>query len=147
MSKGQKGKDALQAISNIYELGKYENKIDEIEGTHLGRYLAKKLDEKHRIVKLFNFKNIRSELQTKYDKYLSFWTNFLKTEDKQKIFDVKLPKSDYNITTYRKRITDLYPMIPHVSSYSYGHDDQLGKDVVNYIKMVDEYKKQNNILL
>ena len=145
--KGQKGKDALQAISNIYELGKYENKIDEIEGTHLGRYLAKKLDEKHRIVKLFNFKNIRSELQTKYDKYLSFWTNFLKTEDKQKIFDVKLPKSDYNITTYRKRITDLYPMIPHVSSYSYGHDDQLGKDVVNYIKMVDEYNKQNNIFL
>ena len=145
--KGQKGKDALQAISNIYELGKYENKIDEIEGTHLGRYLAKKLDEKHRIVKLFNFKNIRSELQTKYDKYLSFWTNFLKTEDKQKIFDVKLPKSDYNIITYRKRITDLYPMIPHVSSYSYGHDDQLGKDVVNYIKMVDEYNKQNNIFL
>ena len=145
--KGQKGKDALQAISNIYELGKYENKIDEIEGTHLGRYLAKKLDEKHRIVKLFNFKNIRSELQTKYDKYLSFWTNFLKTEDKQKIFDVKLPKSDYNITTYRKRITDLYPMIPHVSSYSYGHDEQLGKDVVNYIKMVDEYNKQNNIFL
>ena len=113
----------------------------------MGRYLAKKLDEKHRIVKLFNFKNIRSELQTKYDKYLSFWTNFLKTEDKQKIFDVKLPKSDYNITTYRKRITDLYPMIPHVSSYSYGHDDQLGKDVVNYIKMVDEYNKQNNIFL
>ncbi len=145
--KGQKGKDALQAISNIYELGKYDNKIDEIEGTHLGKYLAKKLDEKHRIVKLFNFKNIRSELQTKYDKYLSFWTNFLKTEDKQKIFDVKLPKSDYNITTYRKRITDLYPMIPHVSSYSYGHDDQLGKDVVNYIKMVDEYNKQNNIFL
>ena len=145
--KGQKGKDALQAISNIYELGKYENKIDEIEGTSLGKYLAKKLDEKHRIVKLLDFKNIRSELQTKYDKYLSFWTNFLKTEDKQKIFDVKLPKSDYNITTYRKRITDLYPMIPHVSSYSYGHDDQLGKDVVNYIKMVDEYNKQNNIFL
>lgn len=145
--KGQKGRDALQAISNIYELGKYENKIDEIEGTHLGRHLAKKLDEKHRIVKLFNFKNIRSELQTKYDKYLSFWTNFLKTEDKQKIFDVKLPKSDYNITTYRKRITDLYPMIPHVSSYSYGHDEQLGKDVVNYIKMVDEHNKQNNIFL
>ena len=145
--KGQKGKDALQAISNIYELGKYENKIDEIEGTHLGRHLAKKLDEKHRIVKLLDFKNIRSELQTKYDKYLSFWTNFLKTEDKQKIFDVKLPKSDYNIITYRKRITDLYPMIPHVSSYSYGHDEQLGKDVVNYIKMVDEYNKQNNIFL
>ena len=128
-------------------MGKYENKIDEIEGTHLGKHLAKKLDEKHRIVKLLDFKNIRSELQTKYDKYLSFWTNFLKTEDKQKIFDVKLPKSDYNIITYRKRITDLYPMIPHVSSYSYGHDEQLGKDVVNYIKMVDEYNKQNNIFL
>ena len=38
-------------------------------------------------------------------------------------------------------------MIPHVSSYSYGHDDPLGKDVVNYIKMVHEYNKQNNIFL
>jgi len=38
-------------------------------------------------------------------------------------------------------------MIPHVSSYSYGQDDKLGKDVVNYIKMVDEYNKQNNIFL
>jgi hypothetical protein len=56
----------------------------------------------------------------------------------------------FGLTFSRQKINKKSLMLnyqSHVSSYSYGHDEQLGKDVVNYIKMVDEYNKQNNIFL
>ena len=91
--------------------------------------------------------DVREVLQTRYDKDLKFWNNFLKTEDKQKIFDIKLPKSDYNNKTYRKRMSNFYPMILHTTNHNWSLDERLAKDVFNYIKIVDEYNKQNNIFL
>ena len=67
--------------------------------------------------------------------------------DKQKVFDIKLPISDYNIISYRQRMSRLYPMINHVSCYRWSFDKDMAKAIVDYIKIVDEHTKQNNIFL
>mgnify|MGYP004298525543 FL=1 len=68
-------------------------------------------------------------------------------DDKQKVFDIKLPLSDYNIISYRQRMNRLYPMISHVSCYRWSFDEDMAKALVHYIKIVDEHTEQNNIFL
>ena len=146
--KGQKGKDALQALSNIFELEKHDKKIEEIEDdTKLGKFLTKKLPEKHRLSKLIKFYDVKNSLRKKYEDFLLFYNNFLKNEDKQKIFNIKLPISDYNIISYRQRMNRLYPMINHINCYRWSFDQGMAKDILNYIKVVDEHTEQNNIFL
>jgi len=146
--KGQKGQDALQALANIFELEKHDQKIDEVEhDTKLGKFITKKLSEKHRLSKLINFYNVKNSLRKKYEDFLIFYNTFLKQEQQQKMFNIKLPTSDYNIVSYRNRMSRLYPMILHVNSYRWSFDEKLAKDIVNYIKIVDEHSKQNNIFL
>ena len=41
----------------------------------------------------------------------------------------------------------LYPMINHVSCYRWSFDKDMAKAIVDYIKIVDEHTKQNNIFL
>ena len=146
--KGQKGQDAQQALANIFELEKHDQKIDEVEhDTKLGKFITKKLSEKHRLSKLINFYNVKNSLRKKYEDFLIFYNTFLKQEQQQKMFNIKLPTSDYNIVSYRNRMSRLYPMILHVNSYRWSFDEKLAKDIVNYIKIVDEHSKQNNIFL
>ena len=97
--------------------------------------------------KLINFYNVKNSLRKKYEDFLIFYNTFLKQEQQQKMFNIKLPTSDYNIVSYRNRMSRLYPMILHVNSYRWSFDEKLAKDIVNYIKIVDEHSKQNNIFL
>jgi len=146
--KGQKGQDALQALSNIFELEKRDKMLDNVEqDSKLGNYIAKKLPEKHRLSKLIKFEKVKNSLRKKYEDFLIFYNNFLKNDDKQKIFDIKLPLSDYNIISYRQRMSRLYPMISHVSCYRWSFDEDMAKAIVDYIKIVDEHTEQNNIFL
>ena len=127
---------------------KHDKKIDEIEhDTKLGKFLTKKLPEKHRLSKLIKFYDVKNSLRKKYEDFLIFYNNFLKNEDKQKIFDIKLPISDYNIVSYRRRMNRLYPMINHINCYRWSFDEGMAKDILNYMKVVDEHSKQNNIFL
>ena len=146
--KGQKGQDALQALSNIFELEKRDKMLDNVEqDSKLGNYIAKQLPEKHRLSKLIKFEKVKNSLRKKYEDFLIFYNNFLKNDDKQKVFDIKLPLSDYNIISYRQRMNRLYPMISHVSCYRWSFDEDMAKALVHYIKIVDEHTEQNNIFL
>ena len=67
---------------------------------------------------------------------------------KIKVFDIKLPNSDYNIIAYRKRMSKLYPLINHVSVYRWSTPDKdMAKALLDYIKLVDEDIERNNIFL
>jgi hypothetical protein len=58
--KGQKGQDALQALSNIFELEKRDKMLDNVEqDSKLGNYIAKQLPEKHRLSKLIKFEKVK----------------------------------------------------------------------------------------
>ena len=147
--KGQKGQDALQAISNIFELNKCDQMLDNIENdSKLGEFIAKNLPEKHRLAKLINFEKVKDNLKKKYESSLTFYHKFLGKPDKQKVFDIKLPNSDYNIIAYRKRMSKLYPLINHVSVYRWSTPDkEMAKALLDYIKLVDEDTERNNIFL
>ena len=146
--KGQKGQDALQAISNIFELNKCDEMLNHIENdSKLGEFIAKNLPEKHRLAKLINFEKVKDNLKKKYESSLTFYHKFLGKSDKQKVFDLKLPKSDYNIAAYRKRMSKLYPLINHVGGYRWSLDKDMAKALVDYIKIVDEHTERNNIFL
>ena len=144
--KGEEGQDALQALSNIFELGKHDEVINEVEhDSKLGQFLAKKLPEKHRLGKLINFENVKNSLRKKYEDFLIFYNTFLKNESKHKIFDIKLPKSDYNIVRSRKRMNSLYPMIGYTNQYRWSFDKKMAEDILNYINIVDKFHEQTNI--
>ena len=125
---------------------KRDERISEIEDdSKLGQFLAKKLSKAHRLSKLINFESVRNSLRKKYEDFLIFYNTFLKSEDKQKIFDIKLPKSDYNIVRSRKRMSRLYPMIGHTNQYRWSFDKEMAEDILNYINIVDKFHEQNNI--
>jgi hypothetical protein len=123
--------------------------LDNIENdSKLGEFIAKNLPEKHRLAKLINFEKVKDNLKKKYKSSLTFYHKFLGKPDKQKVFDLKLPKSDYNIVAYRKRMSKLYPLINHVSVYRWSTPDkEMAKALLDYIKLVDEDTERNNIFL
>ena len=115
--------------------------------TYRKEFIAKNLPEKHRLAKLINFEKVKNNLKKKYESSLTFYHKFVGKPDKQKVFDIKLPISDYNIISYRQRMSRLYPMINYVSCYRWSFDKDMAKAIVDYIKMVDEHTEQNNIFL
>jgi hypothetical protein len=144
--KGEEGQDALQALSNIFELEKQDERISEIEDdSKLGQFLVKKLPNRHRLGKLINFEKVKNSLRKKYSDFLIFYNTFLKNESKHKIFDIKLPKSDYNIVRSRKRMNSLYPMIGYTNQYGWSFDKKMAEDILNYINIVDKFHEQTNI--
>ena len=90
--------------------------------------------------KLINFEQVKDNLKKKYESSLTFYHKFLGKLDKQKVFDIKLPKSDYNIIAYRERTSKLYPLINHISVYRWNSlDKDMAKALLDYIKFVDEH--------
>ena len=133
---------------SITTLDPVERMLDNVEqDSKLGNYIAKKLREKHRLSKLIKFEKVKNSLRKKYEDFLIFYNNFLMDDDKQRVFDIKLPLSDYNIISYRQRMNRLYPMISHGSCYRWSFDEDMAKALVHYIKIVDEHTEQNNIFL